>query len=154
MSSNPKSEGRNPKEGRIPKSELAMRRNQDAASSGAEYGRQEPSGPCCLCGRVKAGSFGLRIPAFLRISVLGLRISQRDSNKSIHEAAFATGATDRTSPPQGLSPGASAIGRGSSTDLTPPPGFAACGWVDRGSDKDCPDSRWNRQRRRDDRGRT
>src|ERR1035438_5476751 len=71
----PKPEGRNPKEGRRPKSEEATRQSWNAAFSGNEPGRQGAKGGFYPSNWKAAVSFGLRISALGFPSAFGLRIS-------------------------------------------------------------------------------
>ena len=80
---NPKPETRRPKEGRSPKSEEAVSSSRNVALSGTGAGRLWSPALYCACGRVEAGSFGLRVSDFFRPSDFGLRVCALDSTGNV-----------------------------------------------------------------------
>jgi hypothetical protein len=82
---NPKPEGREPKEIRRPKSEEAKPRPSNETRPGAETDRQQLSRSARSHGGEGVGDFGLRISDFLRISGFGLRIWRRDLTSNLEE---------------------------------------------------------------------
>ena len=82
---NPKSEIRNPKEGRRPNSEQAKPQPSSAARSGAQADTQQLSRSACSHSGQDRGGFGLRVSDFFRISGFGLRIWQPDSAGAVEK---------------------------------------------------------------------